>query len=320
MNLQKHLRQCLVVLLFLANPSLGAANTISWDKAIETVSKKAEEYYDYAVKVGGTSWAGTMYNGYKFTEHKCAILGRMLGLHDEIRHIEEFEYPHLDSRSDPHELLVFSISLNNWVQAAKWSKSANQDQRINKWNLDCVGKFDIAPHLFLHSGNPNAEFEVQGNQLHVYGDIDVGFADRFLAVLKANPNITEVTLGSGGGSVYDALIAGQTIRKLGLSTTIYGNCYSACPLVFLGGKRRVVWAAPYRLGFHQIYTGEGVAIPFDDYLYTVIANYTIKMGANPRYVLAWMYSASPSEMYEAKPQELCDSSVATFVQRVCLAD
>lgn len=289
----------------------------SWDEAISKVQSAASEYFDYAVKVGGTSHAGSMYNGYMSVEHQCAILGRMLKHAEAIRHIEEFDYPPMDAGSDPHELLVFSISLENWVAAARWAKNVTEDQRINRWNLDCVGKFGIPSTLFIESAKPEAEFVADGTQLHVYGDIDVGFAERLEQALNSNPLVTEVTLGSGGGSVRDALIAGLLIRSRGLDTTIYGNCYSACPLVFLGGNHRVIWAAPYRLGFHQIYTGAGASIPLDDQLYLLVAQYVAAMGGNPPTVLAWMHSAGPSEMFEPDMEEICAASVATFVQRVC---
>jgi hypothetical protein len=314
------LRDLVCLTSFLACLVAGVARADSWDEAITAVEKSAAEYFTYAVEVGGTSWAGTMYNGYKSQEHECAILGRMLDHVEAIKHLEEFDYPPMDARSDPHDLLVFSISLENWVAAARWAKDATLDQRINRWNLDCVGQFGIASTLFMESAKPEAEFEVKGAQLHVYGDIDVGFADRFEQVLNANTSISEVTLGSGGGSVRDALIAGLLIRNRGLDTTIYGNCYSACPLVFLGGDHRVLWAAPHRLGFHQIYTGEGVPTPLDDQIYKLVAQYIARMGGDPSAVLAWMYSAGPSEMFEPEPEDLCAANVATFVQRICGRD
>ena len=310
----------LSLVMLLACLLSGPARADNWEKAIATVERSAAKYFEYAVEVGGTSFAGTMYNGYKTQEHQCAILGRMLDHAEAIRHLEEFDYPPMDASSDPHDLLVFSISLENWVAAARWAKSATVDQRINRWNLDCVGQFGIASTLFMKSDKPEAEFQVDGKQLHVYGDIDAGFADRFEQALNANTAISEVTLGSGGGSVRDALLAGLLIRSRGLDTTIYGNCYLACPLVFLGGNHRVVWAAPYRLGFHQIYTGAGVPIPFDDELYGLVAHYIAKMGGDPTMVLAWMYSAGPSEMFEPEPEDLCAATVATFVQRICGTD
>ena len=54
------LRDLICVLAILV---AGAAQADSWDEAIAKVERSAAEYFDYAVEVGGTSWAGTMYNG-----------------------------------------------------------------------------------------------------------------------------------------------------------------------------------------------------------------------------------------------------------------
>ena len=296
------------------------SHAMNWDKAISAVQEKADLYHEYAVEVGGTSWAGAMYNHYKFNEHQCAILGRMLEMQSAIRHIEEFAYPPMSAESDPHELLIFSISLESWVAAAKWALGATEGERKNVWNLDCVGNFDIARSLYVESDQPNAEFEVIGTQLQVYGDIEAGFAKRFIAFLEQHPDVDEVALGSAGGSVADAFFAGLAVRKKGLNTTIKGNCYSACPIVFLGGVRRVLWASPHSLGFHQIYQGDGVPISFDEKAYVAVANYANRMGADPSTLLSWMQSTAPSEMYLPSPEELCAAGVATFVQRRCGSD
>jgi len=293
---------------------------MSWEKAIAVVQEKAKQYEDYAVKAGGTRWAGAMYNNYKYGEHRCAILGRMLDMHKSIQHIEEFDYPPMNAQSDPHELLVFSISLWSWVSAAQWALDANDSKRKNVWNLDCVGSFGIVRSLYVESEQSNAKFEVRGTQLHVYGDIDAGFAKRFVDYLKSHPDVNEVMLGSAGGSIADALIAGLAIRHRGINTTIYGNCYSACPLVFLGGVRRVVWVAPHRLGFHQIYQGNGIPISFDDEIYLTVARYANRMGADAAILLSWMYSTGPAGMYEPPVDDLCVARVATFVQRRCGID
>ena len=150
-----------------------------------------------------------------------------------------------------------------------------------------------------------------------YGDIEAGFFERFKVALSDNPNIEEIALGSGGGSVQDALLAGYEIRRLGLTTTLYGNCYSACPLVFMGGIKRILWASPHRLGFHQIYRGSGVAVPPDDPIYSLTEQYLSDMGVNSYVVILWMFSTTPDEMFEPEVRQLCDPGVATFVQRIC---
>lgn len=298
-------------------PSLAFAETISWERAIASVEASARNYRNYAVKTGGTSWAGTMYNGYQYDRHRCAILGRMLGLESVVQHIEVMDYPPLSSASDPHDLLVFSISLENWVAAARWAVSTDLDRKKNVWNLDCVGQMDIPTSMFQEGAQANANFEQIEAQLHVYGDIDFGFYERFVAALDSSVGVNEVTLGSGGGSVRDALLAGYEIRKRGLNTTIYGNCYSACPLLFVGGRDRVIWAAPYRLGFHQVYTKTGGPKALDDEIYSLIAIFLKEMGADPVTVIGWMLSAGPADMFEPPVDTLCQAGVATFVQRIC---
>lgn len=296
------------------------AHAVDWEEAIRKVSESQRAYREYAVELGGTSWAGTMYNGYMYSEHQCAILGRMLGQAEAIRALEEFDYPPMTPSADVHELLVFSISLENWVAAARKALDATEAQRANIWNLECVGHFGITNGKFVESDAPNADFVVDGGRMSVYGDIEPGFADRFEAALNANPGITEVILGSRGGSVVDALRAGLMIRERGIDTTLHGNCFSACPIVFIAGVERVLWAAPARLGFHQIYVGDGTALPISDPIYAALRDYLLHMGVEPYTVIGWMQMAGPEEMYIPKPSEMCGPRVATFVQRVCSSD
>ena len=305
----------LASLVFVFSGAAAFAQGISWQEAIEHVEASAEGYRQAAIE-RGTSWAGTMYAGYNYDLHRCAILGRMLDQYQWVADIEQFDYPPLDNRTDPHDLLVFSISLDNWVSAARWAVDASESERINRWNLDCVGAFGIPRLAFLESERPEAAFERDGQWLRVYGDIEPGFFQRFQRALDANPDASIVVLGSGGGSVRDAILAGAEIRRRGLETTLHGNCYSACPLVFVGGVRRVLWASPHRLGFHQI-SIDRAAVDLDHPIYSVVARYLASMGVEPVTVISWMFSASPAEMFEPEVGDLCRPGVATFVQRIC---
>lgn len=295
--------------------SSAGAQSVSWQDAIERVEGSAEEYRQAAID-RGTSWAGTMYNGYLYDEHRCAILGRLLDLHVMVEHIEQFDYLPINEQTDPHDLLVFSISLDNWAAAARWAVGASESERINRWNLDCVGAFGIPRDAFLESDAPEATFVRDGDWLFVYGDIEPGFFERFVQALDMHSTARIVVLGSGGGSVRDAILAGAEIRRRGLETTIYGNCYSACPMVFVGGTERVLWASPYRLGFHQI-SADGAAVGADHPIYSVVARYLYDMGVDASAVIPWMLAAPPTEMFEPPVDALCSPGVATFVQRVC---
>lgn len=290
-----------------------------WTSAIANVKAEVQAYHDYLYATAGSISAGVMYAPYGYAEHRCAILGRMLGQPELIRNLETFEYPLRDGTVDTYELQLFAASLSLWVDAAEWAVGADESERINTWNLDCAGRYGIPLSAMMLSSRPEADFEYDSGtrRLSVYGDIDFGFVGRFQAALQAYPDAREVALGSGGGSVRDALLAGNLIRQRGLDTTIFGNCYSACPLVFAGGVNRNLWASAARLGFHQIYVGQGAALPFDDPIYQVVNQYLSEMGANPDIVIPWMWSAPPGSMFVPEPRDMCTSQIATFIQRIC---
>jgi hypothetical protein len=315
--MKNYLAISLTAILTFISTTGAKAQSVDWNAAIVRVEKSAQEYSDYAFNILGSKWVGPANDSIRFDTHRCAILGRMLGQAEAIQHIETFEYPPLDGSVDAFDLLVFSLTLENWVAAARASLEMGESERVNVWNLECVGEEGIPTDLFLESSQPNATFEVRDNTLVVYGDIDSNFYARFREQLDATPEVEEIALGSGGGSVRDALLAGYEIRRRGLSTVLHGNCFSACPLVFMGGVERILWASPHRLGFHQFYTGAGIPIPFDDQIYVLTTRYMIDMGVDPEIVLPWILSAPPGEMFEPDVRSLCSPGVSTFVQRIC---
>lgn len=293
------------------------AEDISWQDSIAKVEASARKYWDYGRKLDPTNTLGSMYGGVGYEQHQCAILGRMLGFETAIERLEKFDYPLMTTKSDSTELLIFSEFLRNWAAVAAKAVEQSESERKNVWNLECVGKLGISVDLYLKSDSPNADFKVDGDLLVVYGDIENGFHKRLLIVLDENPNIAQVGLGSGGGSVIDALLAGYEIRKRGLNTTLWGNCFSACPLVFFGGVNRYLMANSNRLGFHQVYVGNGESLPFDSQVYVAIATYLNEMGVDQKTVLNWMWSTPPTSMFEPTVDHLCLPRAATFVQRIC---
>lgn len=309
-----------LVLVFLLGllQSAALAQT-SWPDAIERMKRMSEFYEQYARERGET-WAGAMYSGHwRYTSHSCAIIGRMIGQKEAIAHLEELEYPDhtlVDEGYYAHAALVFSISLANWVGAAESALAMSESERINTWNLECAAT-DLCPSCrMVESQHPQADIVRDGSSLRVFGDIEAGFAERFEAALDANPDVVEIRLGSNGGSVADAVRAGLMIRERGLETVLDGNCNSACPLVFLGGRVRTVWATGARFGLHQI-SRDGAAVAADDRSYGIVAQYVSAMGGNPRAVIKWMLSAPPEAMARPEPREYCDLGLATWVQRVC---
>lgn len=70
--------------------------------------------------------------------------------------------------------------------------------------------------------------------------------------LMEAPEISVVVLESYGGNGAAAIQMGNKIAALGLATEVRNSCYSACPLVFLGGNSRTL-AVGGTLGFHRGY-------------------------------------------------------------------
>ncbi|MEP2767106.1 MAG: hypothetical protein ABJU46_17310 [Paracoccaceae bacterium] len=241
----------------------------------------------------------------------------MLGLKDEIREAETIESPSRASDADPFELMEHSMFLDSWVAAARRAVAMTESQKKSLWNLQCIGKHGIPRTAYIVELELKGDFSVLDNTLVVYGDIDSGFHDRFRAALDANPEVDVIALGSAGGSVADAMLSGIEIRKRGLSTTLHGPCFSACPLMFMGGDKRIIWMGqgPH-LGFHRVYTSRG-EVPLNHNVYRQIAEYLTAMDVNPIPVLEWMARARASEIFEPRLEQFCEPRVATWVQRVC---
>lgn len=292
---------------------------------IAAAEQQAATLFDRAVAIDGIVSAGTAYNETHVPEHRCYVLGRLLGKAALVGHLRQRYDPESLPRDEnfTHELLVMSISLENFSHTATTLLKKTRAERVLVWNLDCAGKLGI-PAAFIDQAGTDTLFRVEGDgeMLKVLGDIEAGFADQIIAKVEANPSIKVVALGSGGGFVGEALRAGAYIRRKGLSTSLYANCYSACPLVFMAGTSREIWSPYPTLGFHQVYRAGGEPLPLDSPVYQDVAGYLTAMGVNPGYVLRAMWSAPPdgmADIHGADPA-LCANRVATWVQRFCAAE
>lgn len=294
-------------------PNLVAAKP--WREAIEDVSRLADKYAETVKTRTGNSvtfYYGTMHHPTDWKMHMCAILGRRLGFSENIGHLEPPQ-PAFDS--EPDILAVNYVSLNNWVMAAEKFADMSQHQRATHWNLECVGKMGTPTGLWVDVPS-EIFFKVRDSTLYVYGDIVQGFAGRLARILTENPDVRQVGLGSGGGFVEEAMSAGKMLRDGGYDTVLTGECYSACPLVFLGGVRRSVFrhsVGSNRFGFHQIAV-RGVAISSDDPLYDSVYEYVRMMGGQADMVLMAMQSSPPSGMGYYNIQVECPMRIANWYQ------
>ncbi len=325
--MRQTLQAALLALMLL--PTDAPLMAKSWSEAISDVQDLAAEYElrakeateledEYFSENGGSVIVyqfGNSSEQIDRDEHLCAILGRRLGKVEYIRHLEAPQPPFT---SDARTLATAAASLQNWVRMAEYFTGMSPSERAHYWNLECVGNHEIPRDLFDGRGGGEVFMSVSRNYLWIYGDVTDGFADKVAEALDANPQVDTVGIGSGGGSVLEAILAGLDIRRRQIITQLTGPCYSACPLVFLGGVKRNVFRPYPPLGFHQAYGPSGT-VPFDHELYKSVADYVAAMGANPDWVLLQMYASPPMEMNiqgdsAAERDVLCAQGLVSWFQ------
>lgn len=304
----------LAMLLINLGPSFSST---SWREAIASVAETQETYYDFAAQRGARPGAIHVGNGYE--RHQCAIIGRMLGRIDDIEEAETFDNPVIHSQADPHEMMLHAVFLDSWIVAAENALQLTQSQKVSIWNLECIGEHGISASAFIEPSEGGSDFSIINGGLFIHGDIEAGFYERLIQYLESAPSLEFVALGSGGGGVRDAMLAGLLIRELGYETTLWGPCLSACTLLFAGGQDRVLNSLETEIGFHQI-TVDGLALPDDSEIYEVVIEYFDAMGVEGATAVAWMKSTPPNEMYFPDPQAICDAGFAHWIQRVCQSE
>lgn len=297
---------------------------LAWLRAeIERKAKLADELWAFAQQFDDNNHIGTMYNEWHINEHHCFVLGHLLRRGELVSGAEiTYSTDLAAAEPDTQEIRVDGHSMRNFVAVAENLLKKSPDERVAEWNVDCVGQYGIPKDAYIRAATTSFyAITSEGKVLRILGDIEVGFADKVQAALDANPTVEVVALGSGGGVVGEAIRAGMMIRDRKLTTTLWNNCYSACPLVFFGGHNRDIWSPYPRLGFHQIYTMESGAAPVDSDVYKVIATYLSAMGVDARYVLLNMWAAGPADMNYVDPNvsqvDFCEKGLATWVQRRC---
>jgi hypothetical protein len=302
--------------LILPFEAMSAPKASDWQNAAKSVENLKRKFELKSKQLGWHCCLGTAYNEYMVSEHRCSILGRML---DKTKFTKNLEVPQPRSSATAEDFALAAQSLDNWLFNLKNLQSLTAGQQVKTWNLDCAGKFEIpASEAISEFGIAPTFYEVEneGTVLQVLGDVEHDFSQKLVKALNENPNVKVVAFGSGGGLVMEALLAGYEIRRRGLETTVWNNCYSACPLVFLGGTQRTVWSPYPSLGFHQIYDSTG-ALPSNSKIYSIVRQYANDMGVQSEALISLMLSAAPQNMTNASLDDLCKFKIATWVQRNC---
>ena len=107
----------------------------------------------------------------------------------------------------------------------------------------------------------NEKFKVEGEVLHYNTELAVEEINRnimdedvevLLKTLKDNPNIKTINLTSWGGYISAAVEMADIIIDFELDTHVKEICFSACPLLLIGGEKRTLERGS-KIGFHRSY-------------------------------------------------------------------
>lgn len=293
----------LTVFLLIILPADALAK--SWTQAILDVDARLQQLSaEHRYQLG---------NGLNFDPAKlsCGILARRFKIPDAYRYFEtETDVWKTDVPDDLKPSLEMQF-LSEWLHAAKQIAATAPDKRAAMWNYNCARIFGFREV----STRQQTFYEVDGPNLYIFGAVESGFFQRVKAALAENPTVGTVFLGSPGGSVVEAINTGLLIRSLQLDTGLYGDCLSACPLVFASGINRIIYRNSGRLGIHQV-SVNGEAVNLNDPIYDLINRYLIKMGLPTEYPVNLMKSAPPSGMRYLEAEDSCRLKFATWTQGI----
>ncbi|MCV2401877.1 alpha/beta hydrolase [Marinomonas sp. C2222] len=160
-------------------------------------------------------------------------------------------------------------------------------------------------------------FEVNENTAYLSGVLGDGLVEQLSALVRENPNITELVLVNVPGATnQQAVIDGaRLIRRLGLNTRIATTGYvlSGGVDLFLGGVERRIGAGA-GVGIHA--WTDGTQIKIDniadtDPVHGAYVNFYLEMGVSDRFYWFSLAAAPAERVYFLSPEEVYDFKLAT---------
>ena len=145
------------------------------------------------------------------------------------------------------------------------------------------------------------KFTVNGEVLHYNTELAVDEINRgikeedpdeLLKTLKNNPNIKIVHLTSWGGLISAAVEMADIIIDFELDTHVKEICFSACPLLLIGGETRTLERGS-KIGFHRSsWSSDSMKSFFEDKETREIYGWTNEFDFS-----SWVYDDSQEEIY-----------------------
>jgi hypothetical protein len=90
----------------------------------------------------------------------------------------------------------------------------------------------------------------QGTEIELQGGLEFGTSEKLAQILADNPLVKIIHLNSLGGRIVEANKLAAIVKNNDLITYSKTHCLSACPIVFLAGKEKLLGKGA-KLGFHS---------------------------------------------------------------------
>lgn len=157
---------------------------------------------------------------------------------------------------------------------------------------------------------PQATFEVEGDQAIMVGVIGSSTPDELQQMLDDYPEVTEIVMVDVPGSMDDEanLDAARLLRQAGLATHVPADGYIASGGVdfFLAGADRS-WEPGAIFGVHSWATGDGVEgkdVPFNDPAHQLYLDFYGEMGVSDDFYWFTLEAAPAESIHEMTDAEL----------------
>ncbi|SDN68646.1 hypothetical protein SAMN05216360_110137 [Methylobacterium phyllostachyos] len=149
-----------------------------------------------------------------------------------------------------------------------------------------------------------------GRALQLVGDLTAGVAARVSRLLAAHPEIERLDLTSDGGLVEEGAAIGALVAARGLATSVPDACASACTLIFVRGRTRLI-AADGRLGFHAPYVigAHGKPRPVD----AAAERAAYRAAGLPPAFVARALAVPPAGIWIPDAAQLCAAGIVTDI-------
>jgi hypothetical protein len=276
----------------------------------------ANQYLAAARSLNARRENTSQYQTLDVKEHSCGVLAELLGIRAGVA--EGFTYPDPGLQSnDPHELMLFAISLGHYIEQAQIILSESEFLWRYKWNLNCADAYSSSGWVRMQDWPPySIQISEIRDTLTLVGNIEPDLYNVIAKRLTIHRSIKKIELASLGGDGGAAFKIGRLLRKRGITTMVAGNCNSACALVFLGGVERIVPKPYWKLAFHRA-SSDGIPIWDGDEFYQRLRDYSNLMIGSEDDILRISLAPVGLAFYRPGREELCSLRIATRVDGVC---